>query len=127
MKTLKSIFIILLVVVASFGSQGQDTYFTQFQNVPVYYNPAYAGLYTGIRARMAFRDQWPALPYDFKAYHFSADIGERNLPGSGGVALTMNTDNEGLAFIKNFNLGLSVSVRIPFSANVIGQVGIKAA
>jgi type IX secretion system PorP/SprF family membrane protein len=108
-------------------SFGQDTYFTQFQNVPVYYNPAYAGLYTGIRARMAFRDQWPALPYDFKAYHFSADIGERNLPGSGGVALTMNTDNEGLAFIKNFNLGLSVSVRIPFSANVIGQVGIKAA
>jgi type IX secretion system PorP/SprF family membrane protein len=115
------------MVCSAFYSFGQDTYFSQFQNVPIYYNPAYTGLYTGVRARFAFRDQWPALPYDFKAYHFCADIGERNLPGSGGIGLTLNTDNEGLAFIKNFNLGINVSARIQFSENVIGQVGFKAA
>lgn len=106
---------------------GQDTYYSQFQNVPIFYNPAYTGLYTGVRCRFSFRDQWPALPYDFKAYHFCADIGERNLPGSGGIGLVINTDNEGIGFIKNLNLGITVASRIQFSPNVIGQLGFKAA
>ncbi|MCX6278714.1 MAG: PorP/SprF family type IX secretion system membrane protein [Bacteroidetes bacterium] len=124
---IKILFLICLLTNAMIQLFGQDPYFSQFQNVPIYYNPAYTGLYTGIRARFAFRDQWPALPYDFKSYHFSADIGERNLPGSGGVGLLINTDNEGIGFIKNFNLGLAVAVRIPLSKNAIGQLGFKAA
>ncbi len=105
---------------------GQDPNYSQFLNAPMYYNPAYTGLYTGLHARLSFRDQWPALPYDFKSYHFSADIGDRNLPGSGGLGLMLNTDNDGLGFIRNFNLGISLAVRIPFSAMTIGQLGIKA-
>jgi type IX secretion system PorP/SprF family membrane protein len=127
MKKHIRLYMVCLLALSVIRTWGQDTYFTQFQNVPIYYNPAYAGLYTGIRARFGFRDQWPALPYDFKAYHFCADIGERNLPGSGGLALTLNTDNEGLAFIKNLNLGLNVAVRIPFTANAVGQLGFKVA
>lgn len=106
--------------------QSQDPNYTQFFSNPLYYNPAYTGLYTGIRARFAFRDQWPALPYDFKAYHFDADLGDRNLPGSGGIGIFLNSDNEGIAFIKNLNLGLSLAVRIPFTALSVGQLGIKA-
>jgi type IX secretion system PorP/SprF family membrane protein len=127
MKTQRSVYLIGLLTMIMISASAQDTYFSQFQNVPLYYNPAYAGLYTGIRARFGFRDQWPALPYDFKSYHFSADIGERNLPGSGGIGLTLNTDNEGIAFIKNMNLGLNVAVRIPFTANAVGQLGFKVA
>lgn len=127
MKTRNLFLGLCLVVLSFFEGKSQDSYYTQFQNLPLYYNPAYAGLYTGIRARFGFRDQWPTLPYDFKSYHFSADIGERNLPGSGGIGLTMNTDNEGIGFIKNFNLGLNVAVRIPFSEYAIGQLGFKAA
>jgi len=104
----------------------QDPNYSQFLNVPLYYNPAYTGLYTGVRARFSFRDQWPALPYDFKSYHFSADLGDRNLPGSGGIGIIMNRDNEGIGFIKNFNLGLMLSVRVPFTGFMVGQVGIKA-
>lgn len=126
MKTMKTILAISLLTLMVKSSAGQDTYFTQFQNVPLYYNPAYTGLYTGVRARFSFRDQWPALPYDFKAYHFSADIGERNLPGSGGLGFTLITDNEGIGFIKNFNVGLSLAARIPMSSNMIAQVGFKA-
>jgi type IX secretion system PorP/SprF family membrane protein len=126
MKKMKIIFLMVIMTGSMAQIFGQDTWYSQFQNNPMYYNPAYTGLYTGIRARFSFRDQWPALPYDFKAYHFSADIGERNLPGSGGVGLLLNTDNEGLGFIKNFNLGVSVAVRIPFSENSVGQIGFKA-
>jgi type IX secretion system PorP/SprF family membrane protein len=127
MKTKITTVLAFILIMTLLKVNGQDTYFSQFQNVPLYYNPAYAGLYTGLRARFAFRDQWPTLPYDFKAYHFAADIGERNLPGSGGVGLTINTDNEGIGFIKNFNLGLSVSVRIPLNENIVSQLGFKAA
>ena len=126
MKKIKIIYLFLAAIVTTSGLFAQDPNYSQFLNAPVYYNPAYTGLYTGLHARMSFRDQWPALPYDFKAYHFNADVGERNLPGSGGIGLMINTDNDGLGFIRNLNLGISLAVRVPFSATVIGQVGIKA-
>ncbi|MFZ4522050.1 MAG: PorP/SprF family type IX secretion system membrane protein [Bacteroidales bacterium] len=109
----------------SLTMSGQDPNYTQFTNNQLYYNPAYTGLYTGIRAHVSFRDQWPALPYDFKAYHFEADLGSRDFPGSGGVGLFINTDNEGIGFIKNLNIGVSTAVRIPFSKLSVGQVGIN--
>lgn len=125
-RTIFAITVFVSFLTPELFSQG-DPYYSQFLNTPLYYNPASTGLYTGVRIRAAFRDQWPTLPYSFKTYHFSADIGERNLPGSGGVGLMLNTDNEGIGFIKNLNLGLSVSVRIPFSSYAIGQVGFKTA
>ena len=126
MKTMIKNYLILALFILSGSLFGQDPNYSQFLNTPMYYNPAYTGLYTGLHARLSFRDQWPALPYDFKSYHFSADIGDRNLPGSGGLGLMLNTDNDGLGFIRNFNLGISLAVRIPFSAMTIGQLGIKA-
>ena len=127
MKTKKILFLLLLTSVMVSSLFGQDPNYSQFLNVPMYYNPAYTGLYTGLRARFSFRDQWPALPYDFKSYHFTADIGDRNLPGSGGIGLIMNKDNDGLGFIRNFNLGIALAVRIPLSAMSVCQLGIKAA
>ncbi|MCX6267854.1 MAG: PorP/SprF family type IX secretion system membrane protein [Bacteroidetes bacterium] len=125
MKTMMKNFLLLLMVLVSVALNGQDPNYTQFFNNPQYYNPAYSGLYTGVRAGFSFRDQWPALPYDFQAYNFEADMGDRNLPGSGGLGLFLNTNNEGIGFIKNINLGLSLAVRIPFSKLSVGQVGVK--
>ena len=126
MKKVKTFFLLCILSMGTVHLLGQDPNYSQFLNAPLYYNPAYTGLYTGLHARFSFRDQWPALPYDFKSYHFSADVGDRNLPGSGGLGIILNTDNDGLGFIKNFDLGITLSVRIPFSAMAIGQVGIKA-
>ena len=125
MNKIKLVFLTCILTGAAIQLFGQDPNYTQFLNNQLYYNPAYTGLYTGIRARFSFRDQWPELPYDFKAYHFEADLGNRNLPGSGGVGLFFNTDNDGIGFIKNLNLGISLAVRIPFSSLSVGQVGIK--
>jgi type IX secretion system PorP/SprF family membrane protein len=126
MKRKTLICLLLMTILWSVKTKAQDPAYSQFLNNPIYYNPAYTGLYKGIRARFSFRDQWPALPYDFKAYHLDADIGDRNLPGSGGIGLFMNTDNEGIGFIRNFNLGISLAVRIPFTEQAVGQLGIKA-
>lgn len=126
MKKIKTAILLIQLAILTQSLFGQDPNYSQFFNNTLYYNPAYAGLYTGLRVRFSFRDQWPALPYDFKAYHFSADLGDRNLPGQGGIGLIMNADNEGIGFIKNLSLGAMFSVRIPFTRFMIGQLGIKA-
>ncbi len=107
------------------GTMGQDPNYSQWLNAPLYYNPAYAGLNTGLRARFSARDQWPNLQQDFRTYYFSADFGNRNLPGSGGIGLLVNKDNEGVSFIKDLSIGIALSVRIPLASNIIAQVGIK--
>jgi type IX secretion system PorP/SprF family membrane protein len=123
------VFPILLIGCLSLLStvRGQDPNYSQFFSAPLYYNPAYTGINTGLRARFSFRDQWPNLPVDFRSYFFSADLGDRNLPGSGGLGLIVNSNNEGIGFINDLSVGLSVGVRIPISASVVSQVGLKAA
>jgi type IX secretion system PorP/SprF family membrane protein len=120
-----TIWILGTVLIVS-EARGQDPNFSQFFNTPTYYNPAFTGLNTGLRTRFTYRNQWPNLPASFKSYFFSADLGERNLPGSGGLGLIVNSDNEGLGFIRNLSLGLNLSVRIPLSEFMVSQVGIRA-
>jgi type IX secretion system PorP/SprF family membrane protein len=52
-------------------------------------------------------------------------MGDRNLPGSGGIGLLINRDNEGIGFIRNLSVGLVLSVRIPVARNLMAQVGFK--
>ena len=69
----RTIFFTLLFISLVLGfsiSKAQDPNFSQHFNAPIYYNPAYTGLTTGLRARFLYRDQWPSLPVDYKAYHF---------------------------------------------------------
>jgi len=108
------------------GARGQDPNYSQYFSTPLYFNPAMTGINTGLRARFSFRDQWPNLPVDFKSYYFSADLGDRNLPGAGGFGLVINSNNEGISFIKDLDVGLAISVRIPLTSNVVTQVGMKA-
>lgn len=116
---------IVLTVMAGFVVRGQDPNYSQWLNAPLYYNPAYAGLNSGLKLRLSCRDQWPNLPVDFKTMYFSGDYGDRNLPGSGGVGLLVNRDNEGIGFIRNLSVSAVVAVRIPISYNLIIQVGLK--
>jgi type IX secretion system PorP/SprF family membrane protein len=126
-KNLRQIMVTLLgcLLLAPFA-RGQDPNYTQYFSEPLYFNPATTGINTGLRARFAFRDQWPNLPVDYRSYYFSADLGDRNLPGSGGFGLIINSDNEGISFIKNLYAGVALSVRIPLSSLMAMQVGIKA-
>lgn len=109
------------------SARSQDPNYSQYFSVPLYFNPAMTGINTGFRARFSFRDQWPNLPVDFKSYYFSADIGDRNLPGAGGLGIVVNSDNLGISLIKNMMVGLTAAVRIPVNSNIAMQVGIKAA
>jgi type IX secretion system PorP/SprF family membrane protein len=124
---IKTIAALFLVLILAPPGNSQDINFSQYYNVPNYYNPAMTGLYTGIRARFDFRDQYPVLPDDFKGYYFSVELGDRRLPGSGGIGLIFNTDDEGIAFIRNLTVGIDLSVRIQLAKNFVTQMGIKVA
>jgi type IX secretion system PorP/SprF family membrane protein len=104
----------------------QDMNYTQYFSTPLYVNPAFTGINQGLRARFLFRDQWPAAPIPYKSYYFSADLGDRALPGSGGIGLVVQSDNPGVGLINNLNLALNISVRIPITSFLAAQVGIKA-
>jgi type IX secretion system PorP/SprF family membrane protein len=126
-KQLKLLAVIFGMLLAGFTVRAQDPNFSQWFSAPTFFNPSYTGVNTGLRARFLFRDQWPNLPVDFKSYYFSADMGDRRLPGAGGLGLIVESDNQGVAFIHNLSIGLNLAVRIPISSNVITQVGMKAA
>jgi len=119
--------LVLVILLSLHSAYAQDVNYTQYFSCPMYFNPAFTGINTGVRTRFLFRDQWPSLPTAFKAYYFSADYGDRNLPGAGGLGLMINQDNEGIGFIHNLSFALDVSVRIPITTFMITQVGIKAA
>lgn len=125
-KFFLTLFLILVNLGIFLPTFGQDPLFSQYFSIPSCYNPAMTGIGTGLRLRFNFRDQWPVLPTDYKSYYFSADLGDRNLPGSGGIGLMVNSDNEGVGFIHNLEIGLNIGVRIPISSFLVSQVGIKA-
>jgi len=110
-----------------FPANCQELNYTQNFNSLLNLNPAYTGLTQGLKARFLFRDQWPKLPIDFKSYYFSADIGDRSLPGAGGIGLVVQSDNPGFGLINTLSLGLTVSVRQRIGSFSAIQVGIKAA
>jgi len=120
------IVVILSMFMFISGSFCQDMNYSQYFSTPIYYNPAFTGINSGLRARFLFRDQWPSLPSPFKSYYFSADLGDRNLPGSGGIGLMINQDTPGAGLIKNFGAAITIGVRIPITDFMVSQVGIKA-
>ena len=126
-KNLKSLIVLLGCLLVVIAVKAQDVNFTQYFSTPMYYNPAFTGINTGVRARFSFRDQWPSLPAAYKSYFFSADVGDRGLPGAGGIGLWVNSNNDGVAFIHDLMVGLNLSVRIPITSYLVTQVGIKAA
>jgi type IX secretion system PorP/SprF family membrane protein len=126
-KNIYSLIILLGCLLMISSVRSQDINFTQYFSTPMYYNPAYTGINTGVRARFSFRNQWPSLPVSYKSYFFSADVGDRGLPGAGGLGLYVNSNNDGVAFIHDLMVGLTLSVRIPITSYLVTQVGIKAA
>jgi type IX secretion system PorP/SprF family membrane protein len=116
--------ILILVFAATYGQlRAQDPTFSQFYNNPIYYNPGYIGLNSGMRARFNYRDQWTGLPVDFKTYNFSMDMAERNIPGSGGLGLLVSSDRAGTGMIKSSNIGIGTAARIQLYENMIAQMG----
>jgi type IX secretion system PorP/SprF family membrane protein len=127
MKT--KIFISTIAIIAAVnGLRSQDQNYSQFFNNGLYYNPAYTGLYDGVRTYFNYRNQWTKLPYDFRSYNVAFDVSARNAPGSGGLGMIVHSNNEGEGMVRNLYAGLMLSVRLASAKeNRILQFGITSA
>jgi len=106
--------------------QSQESYYSQFYNAPIFYNPAYTGYFPGFKARLNYRNQWPQYADDLKTYNFSMDLAERNMPGAGGLGLIFNSNAQGEGYIKRTMVGLAGSARVKHSRWLISQFGFTA-
>lgn len=126
MKTNKTIIAIAAILLSSLGfkANAQDPNYSQFLDNPLYYNPAYAGISQGFKARFNFRKQYPNLKNDYQTYNFNTDLSIREFPGSGGLGLIFNKDKAGAGYLETTTAGLFTSVRIRVAQNVLTQVGV---
>jgi len=120
-------FALLFNFLITCGVYSQDMDFSQWYNNPTYYNPAYVGVSTGLKARFTYRRLMVKIPSSFRTYSFSVDIADRNLPGAGGIGMIVanNSANQGL--VNHTVVGIMPSVRIPIAENMVMQLGIQAA
>lgn len=126
-RKLKKIFVIVGAVamfVINIGEvNGQDITYSQPYNSPTYYNPAFVGLTLGLKTRFNYQKRWTGLAGNYYTYNFSADIADRNIPGSGGLGLIFSQDRQGMGYIQTTTIGVMPSVRIRSSYNTLFQVG----
>ncbi|MEN8225792.1 MAG: PorP/SprF family type IX secretion system membrane protein, partial [Bacteroidota bacterium] len=120
-------FSILFNFLLSCGVYSQDFDFSQWYNNPTYYNPAYVGLSTGLKARFSYRRQMVKIPASFRTYSFSADIAERNLPGAGGIGIIIDNHSANQGLVNHTVAAVMPSVRIPIAEYMIMQLGLQAA
>ena len=120
-------FSILFNFLLTCGVYSQDFDFSQWYNNPTYYNPAYVGLTSGLKARFTYRRQMVKIPASFKSYSFTADMAERSLPGSGGIGIIFANHSANQGLVNHTVAGIMPSVRIPIAEYMVLQLGIQAA
>jgi type IX secretion system PorP/SprF family membrane protein len=104
---------ILLLILIGFQTGnvfGQDPFFSQFYAAPLHLSPSLAGISSGSRVSMNFRDQWPKLPGNFVTYSFSYDHNVRSLRSGFGVFALQ--DKAGSGNLSTTQIGGLYSYRI---------------
>lgn len=69
----KQILYIILLLIATIASFGQDPHFSQFYANPLYLGPSFAGAVDGSRVTAQYRNQWWAQSSPFRTYSVSYD------------------------------------------------------
>ena len=119
----KYTFIIFLIFIFT-EVRSQDPNYSQFTHNPIYYNPAYTGISSGMTMRFNYRKQWANLPGDFRTYNFNIDLAARTASGSGGLGLMVDKHTAGSGYYERTRIGIPLSVRVPLYENFLVQMGV---
>jgi type IX secretion system PorP/SprF family membrane protein len=112
----KPVFIALTVFfIAGTKALAQDAAFTQWENIPIYFNPALTGNYEGLlRFRAKHRNQWASLLGD-NSYRTSAVSAEYKFPTGGARKISFGAlairDKAGSLDFRNTGIHFTSSVR----------------
>jgi len=107
----KHILLVIVLLLASADAVAQiDAQFTQYFEVPSYYNPAAIGRSDFVNIRGGSRLQWVGIPKAPKTFIVSADMPLKLLNKRFGVGLIMQQESMGL--YKNMNLGAQLGYKL---------------
>ena len=110
---------LLLSLLFSIDSYGQDPTFSQFYANPLYLAPSFAGATEEYRVALNYRNQWPAIPGVFHTYSISFDKALVNYNSGLGIQAIydvagsgdLSTTNIGLLYSYDFNINEDWHIR----------------
>jgi type IX secretion system PorP/SprF family membrane protein len=115
--------ILFLLSFALVDAKGQDMQFSQFYAAPLYINPAFTGQTIEHRMILNYRNQWPAIPNAFQAYHATYEYNAAEI--NSGFGLIFNREEAGSFGLTSDILALSYSYRIALDRKHFIQTGLK--
>ncbi|MFN3404405.1 MAG: type IX secretion system membrane protein PorP/SprF [Cytophagaceae bacterium] len=101
----------------------QDIQFSQYYNVPLYLNPAFAGSAHNHRAVLHQRLQWPKLDAKYTTSLFSFDTYIEKYNSSVGIIAYQ--DYQGNNTIKSSEIGLMYSYELNLTGNITVRPGMQ--
>lgn len=120
----KRILLSSLFILLSLCSQAQDPEFTQFNNNPLYTNPATAGSADCDRRTFVnYRNQWSNLPGPLITTTLSGDFGVEKLHGS--VGLNVLRDVSGSGLLTTTSIGAIYSFAAELSDDLKLHIGLE--
>ncbi|WMJ75648.1 type IX secretion system membrane protein PorP/SprF [Cytophagaceae bacterium ABcell3] len=120
--TFLSILTILLAGVV-FESRGQDVQFSQFYNVPMHLNPAFAGSAHQTRGTLHNRLQWPSLDATYTTSLISADTYFPEYKS--GVGVMVVQDIMGGADFMSTDVVLQYAYEVHINENITFRPGLQ--
>jgi type IX secretion system PorP/SprF family membrane protein len=90
----------------SFGfATAQDQHFSQYFNLPLFANPAYAGIHQHTKVGLIYRNQYQSMPGAYATYGVVADLYSQSIHG--GLGLKIIKDDEANGILQNQQIAIS--------------------
>lgn len=121
----KPIYILFALLMSFSVIHAQDAHYSQFENAPMFLNPAHTGnIPTKNRLGINYRTQWAGIPEPYTTYGVFFDKRTKNI----AWGILLNQNDAGVASLKQTNayLNLAVHQKLGSGNNKIslgGQVG----
>lgn len=122
MRNMKYCCILLLTLISSGFSFGQDPNFSQFYNNPVYYNPAMTAIGKGYTFRANARNLWAPIPGRFNTF---SGAFEGEILSKLGIGVMGFSDVAGEGLLRTTGGYLSYSYRPVETKNFLMQFGVS--
>ncbi len=115
-------FFILLLACTNNNVWGQDPQFSQYYAVPLYLNPALAGINQNGRAGINYRNQWPSIDANFETFSAWADY---HFDNNSNMGMIITRDVEGQAGLSSTTIGLQYAYELELNYNWVFRPGAQ--
>lgn len=114
----------ILLMCVAFTGKAQDIHFTQFYAVPMYLNPAFAGVEKCTKFSFAARNQWTGISKAYATYLFSYDGSIPKI--NSGIGFMAATDYAGSGPLKTTMANLNYAYEALISREISLRFGAQA-